>query len=144
MLFNISYKNPKIEKEINDLVGKPFSLIENLKKGGIGSPKLFITRCSAAIYELLHVNNTVKFCNIEIRPNGIIIGFQSRLDVYALVIPYYKLVLFKPGNTVTFHIDHHYISVDCSKNSKNIRKFIEKIEIEKSKKASYSPLDAYF
>ena len=44
MLYNISYKDPKIEREINELVGKSYSLIENLKKGGIGSPKLFITR----------------------------------------------------------------------------------------------------
>ena len=143
MLYNISYKDPKIEREINELVGKPFSIIENIKKVGIGSPKLFITRCSAAIYDLLHVNNTVKFCNIELRPKGIIIGFQSRLDVYALVIPYYKLVLFKPGNSITFHIDQHYISVDCSKNSKGVQKFINKLELEKEKNTYYSPLDVY-
>ena len=143
MLYNISYKDPKIEREINELVGKSYSLIENLKKGGIGSPKLFITRCSAAIYDLLHVNNTVKFCNIELRPKGIIIGFQSRLDVYALVIPYYKLVLFKPGNTITFHIDHHYISIDYSKNSKGVQKFINKLELDKEKNIYYSPLDVY-
>jgi hypothetical protein len=143
MLYNISYKDPKNEREINELIGKPFSIIANIKKGGIGSPKLYITRCSQEIYDLLHVNNTVKFCNIELRPNGIIIGFQSRLDIYALVIPYYKLVLFKPGNTVTFHIDHHYISVDCSKNSKGVQKFIKKLEMEKEKKMPYSPLDAY-
>jgi hypothetical protein len=143
MLYNISYKDPKIEREINELVGKSYSLIENLKKGGIGSPKLFITRCSAAIYDLLHVNNTVKFCNIELRPKGIIIGFQSRLDVYALVIPYYKLVLFKPGSTITFHIDHHYISIDYSKNSKGVQKFINKLELDKEKNTYYSPLDVY-
>ena len=143
MLYNISYKDPKIEREINELVVKSYSLIENLKKSGIGSPKLFITRCSAAIYDLLHVNNTVKFCNIELRPKGIIIGFQSRLDVYALVIPYYKLVLFKPGNSITFHIDQHYISVDCSKNSKGVQKFINKLELEKEKNTYYSPLDVY-
>ena len=143
MLYNISYKDPKIEREINELVGKSYSLIENLKKGGIGSPKLFITRCSAAIYDLIHVNNTVKFCNIELRPNGIIIGFQSRLDVYALVIPYYKLVVFKPGNSVTFHIDHHYISVDCSKNSTGVQKFMNKLELEKEKNTPFSPLDVY-
>jgi hypothetical protein len=143
MLYNISYKDPKIEREINELVGKSYSFIENIKKGGIGSPKLFITRCSAAIYDLLHVNNTVKFCNIELRPKGIIIGFQSRLDVYALVIPYYKLVLFKPGNTITFHIDHHYISIDYSKNSKGVQKFINKLELDKEKNTNYSPLDVY-
>jgi hypothetical protein len=143
MLFNISNKNLKTEKQINDLVGKPFSLIENIKKGGIGSPKLFITRCSAAIYDLLHVNESVKFCNIEIRPKGIIIGFQSRLEVYVLVIPFYKLVIFKPGNTITFHIDHHYISIDSSKNSKGVTKFIAKIEKEKETNTPYSPLDMY-
>ena len=143
MLYNISHKDPKIEREINELVGKPFSLIDNIKKGGIGSPKLFITRCSQEIYNLLHVNNTVKFCNIELRPKGIIIGFQSRLDIYALVIPYYKLVVFKPGDSITFHIDHHYISIDCSKNSKGVQKFIDKMELEKEKNIPFSPLDTY-
>ncbi|WP_333808754.1 hypothetical protein [Flavobacterium sp.] len=143
MLYNISNKDPKNEREINELVGKPFSLIDNIKKGGIGSPKLFITRCSQEIYNLLHVNNTVKFCNIELRPKGIIIGFQSRLDIYALVIPYYKLVVFKPGDSITFHIDHHYISIDCSKNSKGVQKFIDKMELEKEKNIPLSPLDTY-
>ena len=144
MLFNISYKDPKIERQINELVGMPYSILERFAKGGIGSPKLFITRCSPEIYELLHVNESVKFCNIEMRPNGIIIGFQSRLEVYALVIPYYKLVLFKPGNTITFHVDAHYISVDCSKYNANSKKFIAKIEETKLKQTPYSPLDAYF
>ena len=144
MLFNISYKDLKIERQINELVGKPYSLLERITKKGIGSPKLFITRCSKEIYDLLHVNESVKFCNIEMRPNGIIIGFQSRLEVYALVIPYYKLVLFKPGNTITFHVDAHYISVDCSKYNANSKKFIAKIEETKLKQTPYSPLDAYF
>ena len=144
MLFNISYKDLKVERKINELVGKPYSLLERITKKGIGSPKLFITRCSKEIYDLLHVNESVKFCNIEMRPNGIIIGFQSRLEVYALVIPYYKLVLFKPGNTITFHVDAHYISVDCSKYNANSKKFIAKIEETKLKQTPYSPLDAYF
>ena len=37
MLFNISYNDEKIRIKIDNLVGKPFSLIERLKKGGIGS-----------------------------------------------------------------------------------------------------------
>ena len=143
MLFNISYKDLKVERKINELVGKPYSLLERITKKGIGSPKLFITRCSKEIYDLLHVNESVKFCNIEMRPNGIIIGFQSRLEVYALVIPYYKLVLFKPGNTVTFHIDEHYISVDQSKYNSNCKEFLVKIETAKRDKTPYSPLDAY-
>jgi len=143
MLYNISYKDLKIEREINELVGKPFTILESIKKGGIGSPKLFITRCSSTIYDLLHVNNSAKFCNIELRPKGILIGFQSRLDIFVLAIPFYKLVIFKPGDSITFHVDHHYISVDYSKNTKNIESFIKKMEVEKLKATPYSPLDAY-
>lgn len=144
MLFNISYKNLKIERQINELVGKPYSILERITKGGIGSPKLFITRCSPAIYDLLHVNESVKFCNIEMRPKGILIGFQSRLEVYVLVIPYYKLALFKPGNTITFHCNEHYISIDQSKYNSNSKNIIEKIEIAKRNQTPYSPLAAYF
>ncbi len=59
--FQHSYKDPKIERQINELVGMPYSILERFAKGGIGSPKLFITRCSSEIYELLHVNESVKF-----------------------------------------------------------------------------------
>ena len=143
MLYNLTYNDPKITKQLNEAIGTPFSLFEKIKKGGIGSPKLFITRCSATIFELLQVNNSLKFCNIELRPKGILIGFQSRLDVYGLAIPYYKLVVFKPGTRITFHIDHHYISIDGSKNNKAITNFMAKLEREKEQNTLYSPLDAY-
>ena len=133
MLFNISHNDPKIKKTINDLVGKPFGILENLKLKGIGSPKLMILKASQEIASILNRNNSTKFSNIELRPNGIIIGFQSQLEVYALVIPFYKLVVFRPGNWITFHIDHHFISVDASKNSQKIKEFMAKIENQKLK-----------
>ena len=42
MLLNISYNDHKQKKEIDDIVGKPFSLQNRWKMGGIGSEKLFI------------------------------------------------------------------------------------------------------
>ncbi len=115
MLYNISHNDKKIKKAIEESVGKPFGLIENIKLKGIGSPKLIITRASQEIGLIMNKNNSINFVNIELRPNGIIIGFQSQLEVYALVIPFYKLVYFRPGNSITFHIDHHYVSIDSSK-----------------------------
>jgi hypothetical protein len=133
MLFNISHNDKKIKKTIEESVGKPFGFIENINLKGIGSPKLIITKASQEIGLILNKNNALKFANIELRPNGIIIGFQSQLEVYALVIPFYKLVYFRPGNSITFHIDHHFISIDASKNIKKISAFMTKIENQKAK-----------
>lgn len=122
-------------QQINELVGKPFSLIENIRLKGIGSPRLNIIKSSAKITSILNRNNSTKFCSIELRPKGIIIGFQSQLEVYALVMPFYKLVVFKPGNSITFHIDEHFISVDCAKNYSKIASFLAKIDVLKAKLA---------
>ena len=44
MLKNVSYNDDKTINEIDDFVGKPFSIFERLKIGGIGSSKLLITK----------------------------------------------------------------------------------------------------
>lgn len=133
MLVNISHNDKKIKKTIADLVGKPFGILENLRLKGIGSPRVVILKASQEISSILNKNNSIKYANIELRPNGILIGFQSQLEVYALVIPFYKLVVFRPGNWITFHIDQHFISIDASKNSKKIRDFMTKIEDQRLK-----------
>lgn len=133
MLFNISHNDKKTTQKINDLVGKSFSFLENIKLKGIGSPRLIITKSSSKIEAILHKNNAIKYANIELRPQGIIIGFQSQLEVYALVIPFYKLVIFKPGNSITFHVDAHFVSIDCSKNYSKIASFLAKVDSLKMK-----------
>jgi hypothetical protein len=135
MLFNISHNDKKTKKIINDLVGNPFGILENFKLKGIGSPRLNIIKTSQDIALILNKTNVLKFANIELRPKGIIIGFQSQLEVFALVIPFYKLVIFKPGNSITFHIDQHFISIDTSKNTKNIMAFMTKIDVQKAKQS---------
>ncbi|WP_338410647.1 hypothetical protein [uncultured Flavobacterium sp.] len=133
MLYNISHSNRKIKNTIDDSIGVPFNIIENIKLKGIGSPRVVITKASQQIAVILNKNNSINYANIELRPKGIIIGFQSQLEVYALAIPFYKLVIFKPGNSITFYIDHHFISIDLSKNEKRIVQFLSKIEYQKSK-----------
>lgn len=132
MLYNLTYNDSKITAEVCGYVGKPFGLIDNIKLNGIGSPRLDIEKSSAQIQELLSFDHNRNFCNVELRPKGIIIRFRSLLETYGLVIPYYKLVVFKPGNSVTFHMDHHFISVSVPSNNKGILLFIEKLNQQKS------------
>jgi hypothetical protein len=127
MLANTSYNDKKINQTIDELVGRPFNIIENIKRNGIGSPRLDILKTSDEIATLLSYDNNRNFCNVELRPRGIIIRFRSLLETFSLVIPYYKLVVFKPANSFTFHMDHHFISVDAPTNNKAVHRFMEKL-----------------
>lgn len=132
MLANTSYNEKKINESINEMVGKPYGFFENIQLNGIGSPRLTILKSSAEIATLLSYDNNRNFCNIELRPKGIILRFRSLLETFSLVIPYYKLVLFKPANSITFHIDHHFISVEALPSNKGILQFMEKLNRMKS------------
>jgi len=136
MLINISHNDKEIKRKIVKLVGEPFSLLERFKQNGIGSPKLTITSSSPTIYNLLQLDQNLNTCNIELRPRGIIIGFQKRLEVYALVIPYYKLNLYKGGAEVySFYKDHYFIKVRAHSEDNSIHKFINRILTEKEKQS---------
>ncbi len=94
--------------------------------GGIGSPKLAITEASVEIRNLLILDNNADCCNIELRPKGILVGFRSLLESYALVIPYYKLTVYK-GDFAVYSIyrDHYYVKVKA--DTKAIQKFFKKL-----------------
>ena len=58
----------------------------------------------------LKLDNNINYCNIEIRKNGIIIRFRSLLETYGLIIPYYKLVIYKgESNIYSFYKDNNFI-----------------------------------
>ncbi|WP_299796950.1 hypothetical protein [uncultured Maribacter sp.] len=126
MLVNVSYNNKEAIRKIDDAVGKPFTLKQRWAMGGIGSPKLIITETSVEIRNLLILDNNRDTCNIEMRPDGIIVGFRSLLESYALVIPYYKLSMYKGEASVySIYRDHHFIKVES--DTKAVQKFFKKI-----------------
>ena len=138
MVRNVSYKNEKQELEINGLVGKPFRLFKRIKEGGVGSGKLLITKADKDIENLLILDHNLNFCNIEMRPNGIIIYFRVLLETYALVIPYYKLVMFKvDGEEYTLNMDQKFIKIKVKGKGDHgfFRKIMEQkaIDFEKYK-----------
>ncbi|WP_228234994.1 hypothetical protein [Allomuricauda sp. M10] len=126
MLLNVSYSDKNITKKIDEAVGKPFPLRERFAMGGIGSPKLFITEASVEIHNLLILDNNLDTCNIELRPKGIIIRFRSLLETFGLIIPYYKLNLYKGDMAVySIFMDHHFIKVRS--DSMAVQKFFRKL-----------------
>ena len=132
MIYNISYKDNKQIELINNSVGKPYSLIDKIKLGGVGSPKYYIKSSDKKIDSLLILDNNDNTCNIEMRPKGIIIRFRSLLETYALVIPYFKLSIFKPtGDTYSIHSGENKVIIITKTDNK--RKFIKRILEQKTK-----------
>ena len=126
MLLNVSYNDKKVTEKVAREVGKPFTLKERWAMGGIGSPRLFITGASVEIRNLLILDNNRDQCNIELRPKGIIVRFRSLLETFALVIPYYKMSVYK-GDIGIYSIyrDHYMIKVRA--DTKAIQQFFKKL-----------------
>lgn len=126
MLVNVSYNKPDLIEKINQEVGKAFTLLERIKMKGIGSGKLFITSTSIEIHNLLILDKYLNICGIEMRPDGIIVTFRALLETYALVIPYYKLKLYKgKAEEYSIYRDQYFIKVKADTNS--IHNFMKKI-----------------
>lgn len=127
MLYNVSYNDQKIDREIFKEVGAVLTLKERWKIKGSDSPKLIITACSIHIYNLLILDTNADVCNIEIREKGIVVRFRSLLDTYALPIPFYKLTIYK-GRAQEYSIyrDNYFVKIKADKSS--IHKFIEKVQ----------------
>lgn len=134
MLLNISYNDPKVKRNIETSVGKPFTLRERWALGGIGSGKLRITETSIDIHNLLVLDQNINQCNIELRPQGIIVHFRSLLETYGLVIPYYKLKIYK-GKAEEYSIYKDHYTIKVAAKSKSTHTFFRKICAEKIKNA---------
>ncbi|MEM9078385.1 MAG: hypothetical protein AAGC43_15180 [Bacteroidota bacterium] len=126
MLLNVSYTDKKITEKIDNEVGKPFTLKERFAMGGIGSPKLFITETSLEIQNLLILDNNLNTCNIEMRPKGIIVRFRSLLETYALIIPFYKLTIYK-GDFAVYSIYRDSYFIKVKSDTKAIQKYFKKL-----------------
>ena len=126
MLLNVSYNNPDIKEKIDREVGKTLTLVDRFKLKGSGSPRLIITSVSIDIHNLLILDNNRNTCNIEIRPNGIIVRFRSILETYALVIPFWKLKIYKgKAEEYSIYRDHYFIKVEAKDD--NVHKFFKKL-----------------
>ncbi|SCY21061.1 hypothetical protein SAMN05192588_1685 [Nonlabens sp. Hel1_33_55] len=127
MLYNVSYNNPKINREIREKVGNMLTLKERWKIKGSGSPKLIMTSCSIQIHNLMVLDNNANTCNVEIREKGIIVRFRSLLETYALPIPFYKLTLYKgKAEEYSIYLDNYFIKVLA--NRKSIHNYFNKIQ----------------
>jgi len=126
MIYNISYRDREIIREINNTLGKPFGVIERFKMRGIGSPRFILDSASEEVTKRLPSDESMVKVSIELRPKGVIVHFKKFTEHYTWIIPYYKLTIY---NLDTFSIygDTTFMKFSQSTMKKSHRKFIKKL-----------------
>jgi hypothetical protein len=134
MLFDTSIKNKEVTKEINNLVGKPYSLLDILKIGAIGSSRMEIIEFSKLFTKVMAWDKQAVFANIGMRPKGIVVVINVRLSNYSWVIPYNYLSIFKT-DILTVHGQGEYLKFKIQSDQN--KKLIQKILDEKVKHSNH-------
>lgn len=132
LLINVTYHQAKIEQEINQLVGKQFSLFESIKLNGTGSGRLVIKDASEDILKLINKSVDTAYTNIELRPKGIIVGIKSIHETYYWVIPYYLLTIYKNDGHISVYDGKYKMNLIYDSKGKPIMKFLSKVMEMKS------------
>ena len=142
MISNISHNDKEVWDAIHDHVGRPYKFMQRIRMGGIGSPRFRIIGSSLEIAELLKNTNQTNFCNIEIRSEGIVVGFRSLQEVYAWSTPYYKLSIHSTGKQYTIYHDTVFIQIENEHTSRVNQQFFNKLrEVQKKSLGSNTYVD---
>ena len=136
MLVNISRDFSEKREDINNLIGKAFPLEDRKELEGTSLHNLIVTAASIEIYNLLVLNEGQSHCNIEMRPKGIIMSFRAGGETYSLVIPFYKLKIYKGrSEEYSFYKDNYFIKIRAGAEEKDVHAFIKKLRNYKADKA---------
>lgn len=127
MLFNITYTDKKTQEQINDYIGKPYGFLDRIRMRGIGTSKMQIVEASENIAELLGNRNTVHYCYLEIRPKGLLVGFQSVLRTYVLLIAFHELSIYYNSGILSIYGKKNSIKMKPPFNADLDKKFLKKV-----------------
>lgn len=126
VILDTTYNDKSNDQLINDLVGKPFSLIEAFKIKGIGSKRMIIDEASPNFKPYLNTISDSNYANLELRPNGILVRINKGLQNFTWVIPYYHLVLYKVNGS-SIHAQGKYVHFRNNKTFKENKSFFDKL-----------------
>ena len=132
MVLETTYYSKENKEIINDLVGKPFSLLQSIKLKGIGSKRMIVDNVSPNMALLLNTVYDINCGNIELRPKGILIMINKGLRNFTWVIPYYHLVIYKVNGS-SIHAQGRYIHFKNNQTFKENKGFFDKLFDQKIK-----------
>jgi hypothetical protein len=128
-------------KKINNLVGKPYSFFKRLKMKGVGSSRMIVDDFSEGFKDYFSQNMSLRYCNFELRPNGIMVHFNQNHSRYSWVIPYHRLSMFRSAS-FSIHSEGEFLRIRKDNNLKINSKIIKRIlSLKEINMRDFRPLD---
>ena len=127
MVFDITYSEKAVIEEVNQLVGEPYSFFQRLKLGGIGSERVQIMKSSPKVAHHLQHDISINYCNLELRPKGLIIHLKYKLKDLAWVIPWGMSSLFSSVHGLKIYGGADYVVLQKMYRGSNLDKFTKKM-----------------
>ena len=132
MLIETTYDNKENKELINDLVGKPFSILQSIKINDIASKRMIVDEVSPNMSSLINTVSDNNYANIELRSKGILILINKGLKHFTWIIPYYHLVMYKVNGS-SIHAQGRFIHFKNNKTFKENKYFFNKLMDQKIK-----------
>jgi hypothetical protein len=142
VVLDTTYSDKSNTQLINDVVGKPFSLLEVFKMKGIGSKRMVIEEVSPNLKQYVNSISDITYANLELRPNGLLVRINKGLRNYTWIIPFYHLVIYK-SNGSSIHAQGKFIRFKNNINFKENKSFFKKLFSKKIEfDAQYAFIDS--
>jgi hypothetical protein len=93
VIYNVTRTDKNTDREVYNLLGKPFGLLHKLKNGSIGSEPFIIMDCSADFSIDIQSNDYDRKSNIELRPKGIILHYRKKSSSFIWPIAFKDLII---------------------------------------------------
>lgn len=132
MIINTTHNHPEHKQIVSDLIGEPYSLVQKLKLGGVGSKRMIVDEVSPNLHSIMNIVSDINYANIEMRPKGILIMINKGLKNFTWIIPYYQLVIYKVNGS-SIHAQGRFIHFKNNQTFKENKKFFDKLLDEKVK-----------
>ena len=130
MILDTTYSSKEHNELINDLVGRPFTLLQSFKMKGISSKRMIIEDASPNFQPYFNIISDVNYANLEMRPNGILVRINKGLQTFTWVIPYYHLVIYKTNGS-SIHAQGKYLHFRNYITFKENKAFFDKLLLSK-------------
>ena len=125
--YNNTRVDRKLDKEIDDLVGKRFGLLHKIKNGLVGSEPFVIHQWQGDFDFDVDSKDYDRKCNIELRPNGIIVHYRKKLSTFIWPIPFHQLTIYKSGEVISIYQNTNFVKMKPMLRRKKLSPFIQKV-----------------
>ena len=132
MILDTTHYNKKHKQLLDDFVGKPYSIFESIKRGGVGSKRMIVKELSPNLSFITNAVADINYANIELRRKGVLIRITKGLKNFTWAIPFYQLVFYKTDFT-SIHAQGKYIHFKNSKSFKENTRFFKNLMNKKIK-----------